>query len=142
MAKKSIYIILAVLLLICSVSVSPVGSAKKQSALSITESIHLTKEHGVISIGQLIRQQSSIEIPNQPISGFHFLVDPYGGALLFPGNEFQPQGFQWAVLPGQDKKFSVPELPINGPDALEFSLVKTDGVCNFILAVEFYPRSR
>jgi hypothetical protein len=108
--------------------------------LKMTESIHLTAAQGTISLGQLIKEQSSVVIPPKAIANFHFLVDPYNDALKFPTVVgFQPPGFQWAILPGQDKKFNVPQIPLLAPDALNFYLVQTPTICNFIIVMEFYP---
>jgi hypothetical protein len=113
----------------------------KKSVGLISESIRITAKDGAKPIGQLIREQSSIEIPDQAISSFHFLVDPFSDALILPGVEgFQPSGFQYAILPGQDKQFKIPEIPIRAPEALNFFLVKSAQATNFIVVIEFYPR--
>lgn len=106
----------------------------------ISESIHITKADGIKSLGQLIREQSGIQIPDQPLLKIHFIVDPFNNALIFPRNDFQPEGFQWGILPGQDKTLLVPELPVSASQALDLSPAKTDGVCNFIVQFEFGPK--
>lgn len=113
-----------------------------QSVLLITESLRLTQADGIKSLGQLIREQSSIEIPNQAISVVRFSVDPFSDALILPSvPQVQPPDFQWGVLPGQDREIKVAEAPFKAPEALDFSLAKSAGPkgCNFILTVEFYP---
>ena len=106
----------------------------------ITQSIRLTAAQGTKSIGQLIREQTTTTIPSQAISSFHFLVDPFNNSLIFPTVEgFQPPGFQWAILPGQDKKLDIPQIPLLAPQALDYYFVRTSGTCNFILVIEFYP---
>jgi len=108
----------------------------------ITQSIRLTASQGTKSIGQLLREQTTTVIPNQALSSFHFLVDPFNSSLIFPTVEgFQPPGFQWAVLPGQDKKLNIPQIPLLAPQALDYYYVRTSGTCNFILVIEFYPPS-
>jgi hypothetical protein len=106
----------------------------------ITESLRITAADGTKSIGQLIRSQSSIVIPSQAIASLHFLVDPFNNSLIFsrvgPQN---PTGFQWAMLPGQDKKFAVPKTTVLAPQALEQYLVRSSGASNFMVTVEFYP---
>jgi len=107
-----------------------------------TEAIHITAADGTKSIGQLIREQSTgTPLPtNQAISSMHFFVDPLNNSLIFsrvgPQN---PTGFQWAMLPGQDKQFAVPQTLVLAPQALEQYLVRTTGTCNFLLIMEFYP---
>jgi hypothetical protein len=106
----------------------------------ITQSIRLTSTEGTKSIGQLIREQTTTVIPLKAISSFHFLVDPLNNSLIFPRVEgYQPLGFQWAILPGQDKKLDIPQIPLLAPQALDFYFVRTSGTCNFILVIEFYP---
>lgn len=105
-----------------------------------TDAFHITAADGTKSIGQLLREQNAAPLPDQAISSFHFLVDPKNDALMFPRVEpFQPEGFQWGILPGDDKKISIPEIPLNAEQGLEFFLVKTDGTANFLLITEFYP---
>ena len=105
----------------------------------ITQSIRLTAAEGAKSIGQLIREQTTTVIPLKAISSFHFLVDGLSNSLIFPRVEgFQPLGFQWAILPGQDKKLDIPQIPLLAPDALNYYPVRTSGTCNFILVIEFY----
>jgi hypothetical protein len=107
-----------------------------------TEAIHITTADGTKSIGQLIREQSTgTPLPtNQAIASMHFFVDPLNNSLMFtkvgPQN---PPGFQWAMLPGQDKQFAVPKTLVLAPQALENYLVRTNGTCNFLLIMEFYP---
>jgi hypothetical protein len=107
-----------------------------------TEAIHITAADGTKSIAQLIREQSTgTPLPtNQAIASMHFLVDPLNNALIFskvgPQN---PTGFQWAMLPGQDKEFAVPKTTVFAPQAFEQYLVRTNGTCNFLLITEFYP---
>jgi hypothetical protein len=116
----------------------------KKSVLLITESLRLTQAEGIKSLGQLIREQSSIEIPDQAISMVRFSVDPFSDALILPSvPQVQPPDFQWGVLPGQDREIKVAEAPFNAPEALDFSLAKSAGPkgCNFILTVEFYPKN-
>ncbi len=116
------------------------ASAQTAPALKITESIRLTSAQGVKSLGQLISEQSSIVIPPKAIASFHFMVDPFSNSLQFPGVEgYQPPGFSWAILPAQDKKFNIPEIPLLAQDALNFYFVQTSGSCNFIVVIEFYP---
>jgi len=105
----------------------------------MTSAIHLTAEDGAKSIKQVIAEQNGEEIPEQPIKSFHFLVDPFNDALIFPRVEgFQPEGFQWGILPGQDKKFNIPKIDIPASEGLDFFLVQTTGVCNFLLITEFF----
>jgi hypothetical protein len=106
-----------------------------------TEAIHILASEGTKSIAQLIREQSvGTPLPNQAIASFHFFVDPLNNSLIFsrvgPQN---PTGFQWAILPGQDKKFAVPKTTVLAPQALEQYLVRTTGTTNFLLILEFYP---
>jgi len=116
------------------------ASAQSTPALIITESLRITSSQGTKSIGQLIDEQSSVVIPNKAIASFHFLIDPFSNALIFPRVEgFQPPGFQWAILPGQDKKFNIPQVPLPAAEALDYYLVQTQGTCNFIVVIEFYP---
>jgi hypothetical protein len=106
----------------------------------ITQSIRLTAAQGTKTIGQLIREQTTTVIPSQAISSFHFLVDPFNNSLIFPTVAgFQPPGFQWAILPGQDKKLAIPQIPLLAPQALDYYFVRTSGTCNFLLVIEFYP---
>lgn len=117
---------------------------RPKSVSGITEAIRITKADGAKSLTQLIRESppDSGPIPDQAIKSFHFLVSPFDDALIFPAVEgFQPPGFQWGILPGQDKRFTIPEIELRGADALDFFLVQTSGkVCNFLLIIEFYPR--
>lgn len=117
---------------------------KPRSINGATEAIHLTKADGTKSIGQLIREQDPRgweALPDQGISGLQFFVDPFNDALTLPRVEqFMPPGFQWGILPGQDKRLFVPENPLSAKDGLDLFLVKTDRVCNFLLIIEFYPR--
>lgn len=116
------------------------ASAQTAPALKITESIRITSAQGTKSLGQLISEQSSVVIPPKAIASFHFLVDPFSNALIFPTVEgFQPPGFQWAVLPGQDKKFNIPQISLPAAQALNYYYVQTPGACNFIVVIEFYP---
>ena len=106
-----------------------------------TEAIHITAADGTKSIAQLIREQSTgTPTPNQAIASMHFYVDPLNNSLIFtkvgPQN---PTGFQWAMLPGQDKQYAVPKTTVLAPQALEQYLVRTSGTCNFLLIMEFYP---
>jgi len=106
----------------------------------MTQSLRITATEGTKSIGQLIREQTTTAIPAKAISSFHFLVDALSNSLIFPRVEgFQPLGFQWAILPGQDKKLDIPQIPLLAPDALNYYFVRTSGACNFILVIEFYP---
>jgi hypothetical protein len=106
----------------------------------MTQSIRLTSTMGTKSIGQLLREQTTTVIPLKAISRFHFLVDGLSNSLIFPRVEgFQPLGFQWAILPGQDKKLDIPQIPLLAPDALNYYFVRTSGASNFILVIEFYP---
>jgi hypothetical protein len=106
----------------------------------ITQSLRLTAAEGTKSIGQLIREQTTTVIPLKAIYSFHFLVDASNNSLIFPRVEgFQPPGFQWAILPGQDKKLNIPQYALLAPDALNYYYVRTTGTCNFILVIEFYP---
>src|SRR5262245_5083919 len=101
-----------------------------------TEAIHITATDGTKSLGQLISEQSTgTPFPtNQAIASMHFFVDPLNNSLIFtrvgPQN---PPGFQWAILPGQDKQFGVPKTLVLAPQALEQYLVRTNGTCNFLL---------
>ena len=107
-----------------------------------TEAIHITTADGTKSIGQLIREQSTgTPLPtNQAIASMHFFVDPLNNSLIFsrvgPQN---PTGFQWSMLPGQDKQIAVPKTLVLAPQALEQYLVRTNGNSNFLLIMEFYP---
>ena len=106
-----------------------------------TEAIHITAADGTKSIAQLIREQSvGTPTPSQAISKLHFFVDPLNNSLIFsrvgPQN---PTGFQWAILPGQDKQFAVPKTTVLATQALEQYLVRTTGTCNFLLIIDFYP---
>jgi hypothetical protein len=106
----------------------------------ITQCLRITAAEGTKSIGQLMREQTTTVIPLKAISSFHFLVDASNNSLIFPRVEgFHPPGFQWAILPGQDKKLDIPEYPLLAPQALDFYMVRTSGTSNFILVVEFYP---
>lgn len=120
------------------------GHDRKRSINGATEAIHLTKADGAKSIGQLIREQDPRgweALPDQGISGLQFFVDPFNDALTLPRVEqFMPPGFQWGILPGQDKRLFVPENPLSARDGLDLFLVQTDSVCNFLLIIEFYPR--
>jgi hypothetical protein len=110
--------------------------------MASTEAIHITAADGTKSIAQLIREQSTgTPYPtNQAIASMHFYVDPLNNSLIFtkvgPQN---PTGFQWAMLPGQDKQFAVPKTTVLAPQALENYLVRTSGTSNFLLIIEFYP---
>ena len=106
-----------------------------------TEALRITAAEGTKSIAQLIREQSTgTPTPNQAIAGMHFFVDPLNNSLIFtkvgPQN---PTGFQWSMLPGQDKEFEVPKTTVLAPQAMEQYLVRTNGTCNFLLITEFYP---
>lgn len=120
------------------------GSAKAQVVPQngATEAIHLTKADGVKSIGQLIREQHPSgweSLPDRGISSVFFFVDPFNDALILPRIEpFMPPGFQLGVLPGQDKKLFTPRNPLTVRQGLDLYLVRTTGVCNFLLIVEFY----
>ena len=106
----------------------------------MTQCLRITAAEGTKSIGQLLREQTTTVIPLKAISRFHFLVDGLSNSLIFPRVEgFQPLGFQWAILPGQDKKLDIPQIPLLAPDALNYYFVRTSGACNFILVIEFYP---
>jgi hypothetical protein len=95
------------------------------SVKGTTHAIHLTSADQTKSIGQLISEQHSEPIPNQAICSFHFLVDPENNGLIFPRVEaFQPPGFQLGILPGDDKKINIPEIPIKGEAALNLFFVK------------------
>jgi hypothetical protein len=113
---------------------------KKKTPLIATEAIHLTLLDETKSLSKLISEQSvGSPLPEKPIAKLHFLVDPFNDALLFPTVKgFQPEGFQWGILPGQDKKFKTTKVKLNAIDALDFFLVKTTGVCNFLVVMEFY----
>lgn len=115
------------------------GHDRNIELVAISESIHITKADGVKPLSQLIREQSDISIPDQPISKFHFVVDSLHGTLIFPRNDFQPEGFEMSIAAGDDKEFKIPRLQVNGAQALDFFLVKTDKVCNFVVYIEFYP---
>lgn len=118
--------------------------SKPQSVNGATEAIHLTSADREKSIGQLIREQDPRgweRLPDQAISGLHFFVDPFNDALILPRVEaFMPPGFQWGILPGQDKRLFIPENPLSARDGLDLFLVQTKGTCNFLLIVEFYPK--
>jgi hypothetical protein len=118
---------------------------KTRSINGATEAIHLTSADQGKSIGQLIREQDPAgweRLPDQAISGLHFFVDPFNDALILPRVEaFMPPGFQWGILPGQDKRLFVPENPLSARDGLDLFLVQTKGTCNFLLIVEFYPKN-
>jgi hypothetical protein len=106
----------------------------------ITQCLRITAAEGTKSIGQLIREQTTTVIPLKAISSFHFLVDASNNSLIFPRVEgFQPLGFQWAILPGQDKELDIPKYALLAPDALNYYYVRTTGTSNFILVIEFYP---
>lgn len=116
------------------------ASAQISPALKITESIRLTSSQGVKSLGQLITEQSGIVIPPKAIASFHFMVDPFSNSLQFPNVQgFQPPGFSWAILPAQDKKFNIPQIPILAPEALNYYYLQSSGSTNFIVVIEFYP---
>jgi hypothetical protein len=105
----------------------------------MTQCLRITAAEGTKSIGQLLREQTATVIPLKAISRFHFLVDGLSNSLIFPRVEgFQPLGFQWAILPGQDKKLDIPQIPLLAPDALNYYFVRTSGTSNFILVIEFY----
>jgi hypothetical protein len=105
----------------------------------MTQCLRITAAEGTKSIGQLLREQTTTVIPLKAISRFHFLVDGLSNSLIFPRVEgFQPLGFQWAILPGQDKKLDIPRIPLLAPDALNYYFVRTSGTSNFILVIEFY----
>lgn len=119
------------------------GGDKETSETPIsTEAFHITKADGVKSIAQLIREQSKgAPTPDLSISAIHFYVDPFNGDLIFPRVEdFQPEGFGWGVLAGQDKRILTTKVALRGIQALEFFPVKTDTVCNFLIVLEFYPK--
>jgi hypothetical protein len=107
-----------------------------------TQAIHITATDGTKSLAQLISlQNSGTPLPtNQCIARMHFYVDPLNNSLIFtkvgPQN---PTGFQWSMLPGQDKEFEVPKTTVLAPQAMEQYLVRTNGTCNFLLITEFYP---
>jgi hypothetical protein len=106
----------------------------------ITQSLRITAAEGTKSIAQLLRDQTTTVLPLKAISSFHFLVDASNNSLIFPRVEgFHPPGFQWAILPGQDKKLDIPPYPLLAQEALEYYFVRTTGTSNFILVVEFYP---
>ena len=106
----------------------------------ITQSLRITAAEGTKSIGQMLREQTTTVLPLKAISSFHFLVDASNNSLIFPRVEgFHPPGFQWAILPGQDKKLDIPPYPLMAQEALEYYFVRTTGTSNFILVVEFYP---
>lgn len=117
------------------------ASAQSTPVTVSSEAIHLTTADGTKSIAQLIREQSTgTPLPPKALASFHFLVDPFGNSLIFPRVEgFHPPGFQWAILPGQDKKFNVTQVPLPAMEALEFFFVQTNGECNFLVLMEFYP---
>jgi hypothetical protein len=117
------------------------ASAQSPPVLISSEALHVTPAMGTISIGQLIRDQSTgTPLPDKSISSFHFLVDPFSFPLIFPRVEgFQPPGFQWAILPSQDKKYNVPQYPLPASQALDFYFVRSSGPCSFLLFMEFYP---
>jgi hypothetical protein len=106
----------------------------------MTQCLRITAAEGTKSIGQLLREQTTTVIPLKAVSRFHFLVDGLSNSLIFPRVEgFQPLGFQWAILPGQDKKLDIPKIPLLAPDALNYYFVRTSGTSNFILVIEFHP---
>jgi hypothetical protein len=116
---------------------------RAKSVTGITEALRITKAEGTKSIGQLIRElpPDSGPIPDQAIKSFHFFIDPFNDALIFPAvPNFQPDAFQWGILPGQDKFFTIPKIALTAPEGLNFYLVKTNGTCNFLLILEFYPK--
>jgi hypothetical protein len=117
---------------------------RPKSVSAITESIRITKADGAKSLAQLIRElpPASASIPDQAIKSFYFIVSPFDDGLIFPNVEgFQPPGFSWGILPGQDKRFEIPEIELKGAEALNFFLVQSQGkACNFLLIIEFYPR--
>lgn len=87
-SSKSLVGTLALLVYLCftfghTIAVQSVGS-KRQSVALITESIHITAADGQKSLGQLIREQSNVVIPEQAISSLRFLVSPFAGDLIFP----------------------------------------------------------
>lgn len=114
--------------------------AEHRSVEPISESIHITAADGVKSLARLIREQSAITIPDRPVALTQFTIDAGHGPLIFPQNDFQPQGFEFAIRAGDDKALKFPRFPINAPEALDAFLVKTESVSNFILYVEFYPK--
>ncbi len=117
---------------------------KPRSLDGATEAIHLTSGDGIKSIGQLIREQDPRgweALPDQGISGLQFFVDPFNDPLIFPRVEqFMPAGFQWGILPGQDKRLFIPRNPLSAREGLDLFLVQTKRTCNFLLIIEFYPR--
>jgi hypothetical protein len=117
------------------------ASAQTTTVTIASEALHITVADGTKSIGQLIREQSTgTPLPAKPIASFHFLVDPFSHPLIFPRVEgFQPPGFQWAILPSQDKKFNIPRLPLLASEALDYYFVRSTGNCSFLLYMEFYP---
>ncbi len=115
--------------------------SKKKTPVVATESLHLTFEDGTVSLADLIKKQTvGSVLPEKPIASFHFIVSPFHSSLVFPRVvEFQPEGFEWGILPGQDKKFKATKVDLPAAEALEFFLVASKGnVCNFLLVMEFY----
>jgi hypothetical protein len=107
----------------------------------VTEAFHITADDGIQSLAELILEKDTPStLPDNPISKFHFFVDPFNDALIFPRVEaFQPEFFQWAILPGQDKKFKTTKIEtLTAIEELDFFLVQTTGVCNFLVIMEFY----
>jgi hypothetical protein len=117
------------------------ASAQSPPVLIDSQALHITAADGTKSLWQLISEQNTgAQLPNKSISSFHFLVDPFSYPLIFPRVEgFQPPGFQWAILPSQDKKYNVPQYSLPASQALDFYFVRSSGPCSFLLFMEFYP---
>jgi hypothetical protein len=118
------------------------SQANSAEPIISSEAFHITKRDGTKSIAQLIREQSTgTPTPDLPLKSFHFIVDGDHDALILertPGA--QPEGFQIAIRPGTDLKFTVSKLPLNAPEALELFPLRTKGVTNVLILMEFYPR--
>lgn len=113
---------------------------KTKQSEPISESFHLTKDDGAQSLARLILDRTTVAIPDQQVSRIHFFVSSDDDSLILTQREVTPETFEFGIGPNTDKAFPVLRLPFNAPVLLDNTFVRTPGVCNFIVRVEFYPR--
>ncbi len=98
--------------------------------------LHLTSADGAKSLGQLAREQSGQVIPDKTVTKIHFSIDALSNALIFPSAQGeQHPDFQFGIRSGDDKIYDVPN--VKAKILLDNSPVKTVGVCNFVVQIDF-----
>lgn len=107
---------------------------------AISESFRITENDGVQSLARLILERTTVAIPNQQVSRLHFFVSSTDSELILTQREVTPETFEFGIAPNTDKAFPVLRLPFKAPVLLDNTFVRTPGVCNFFVRIEFYPR--